>query len=174
MMKYVKELIPYVIILIVVILIRIFIISPVRVDGVSMYPTLNNKDYLLVEKFDKNYKRFDVVVFSYNNEKLVKRIIGLPGDKVEYKNELLYINGKYVKEDFLDKKYKKEQIKKNGYFTKDFNIELLAYKTIPQGYYFVVGDNRPNSADSRMIGLIAKDKIEGKAIFNVFKFKTVK
>ena len=86
----------------------------------------------------------------------------------------MYINGKEVKEDFLDKEYAKKQKKENGYFTKDFSIQLLGYKTIPQGYYFVVGDNRSNSLDSRVIGLIAKNKIVGKAIFNVFKFKIVK
>ncbi len=175
-MKFVKELVPYIIILIVVILIRLFIISPVRVDGVSMYPTLNDKDYLLIEKFNKNYKRFDIVVLNYNNEKLIKRIIGLPGDKVEYKNNKLYINDEYVEEIFLDKEYASEQKKKSstGNFTNDFSIELLGYKNIPQGYYFVMGDNRLNSTDSRMIGLVAKGKIDGKAIFNVFKFKTVK
>lgn len=173
-MKWIKELVPYIIILLVVILIRIFIISPVRVDGDSMYPSLKNKDYLLVEKFDKNYKRFDIVVFNYNGDKLIKRVIGLPGDYVEYKDDKLYINGKVVKEDFVNQKYVKSQKKKYGNFTNDFSIELLGYKTIPNGYYLVLGDNRHNSADSRMLGLIAKDRIDGKAIFNVFKFKIVK
>ena len=175
-MKFIKELVPYIIILIVVILIRLFIISPVRVDGISMYPTLNNKDYLLVEKFNKDYKRFDVVVLNYNGDKLIKRVVGLPGDKVEYKNDKLYINDKYVKETFLNQEYVKEQKKKSstGNFTNDFSIELLGHNTIPQGYYFVMGDNRLNSTDSRLIGLVAKGKIDGKAIFNVFKFKIVK
>ena len=159
-MKFIKELVPYIIILIVVILIRLFIISPVRVDGISMYPTLNNKYYLLVEKFNKDYKRFDVVVLNYNGDKLIKRVVGLPGDKVEYKNDKLYINDKYVKETFLNQEY--------------VSIELLGHNTIPQGYYFVMGDNRLNSTDSRLIGLVAKKKIDGKAIFNVFKFKIVK
>ena len=182
-MKIIKELIPYVVIALVVILIRLFIISPVRVDGDSMYPTLKNNDYLLLEKFDKNYKRFDVVVLDYHNDKLIKRVIGLPGDTVSYKNDKLYINGKYVKETFLDEAYKKKIIadkKKNSlnnskvYFTDDFDIELLGYTVIPEGYYFVVGDNRSNSTDSRFIGLISKKDISGKAIFNVFKFKIVK
>lgn len=175
-MKIIKELIPYIIIIIVVLLVRLFIISPVRVDGNSMYPTLNNSDYLLLEKFDKNYKRFDIVVLNYNNEKLVKRVIGLPGDKVRYENDKLYINDKEIKETFLDQEYVKKERKKNsnGYFTNNFNIELLGYSVIPNNYYFVVGDNRNNSTDSRLIGLIHKSKIEGKVIFNVFKFKIVK
>ena len=178
-MKIIKELLPYVGIIIVVLLIRLFIIEPVRVDGDSMHPTLNNNDYLLLEKVDKNFKRFDIVVLHYNNDKLVKRIIGLPGDKVKYEKDKLYINGKEVKEDFLDKDYKKEIIaekRKKGsgsYFTDDFNIELLGYNVIPDNYYFVVGDNRSNSTDSRFIGLIPKKDIEGKVIFNVFKFKIV-
>ena len=92
--KFFKELIPYIIIIIVVILIRTFIITPVRVDGDSMNPTLENTNLLLLEKFNKNYKRFDVIVFNHNNTKLVKRIIGLPGDSIEYKTDKLYINGK--------------------------------------------------------------------------------
>lgn len=175
-MKILKEAIPYIIILFVVILIRLFIVSPVRVDGNSMYPTFNNGDYLLLEKFNRNFKRFDIVVLNYNGDKLVKRVIGLPGDKVEYKDDKLYINGKYIKESFLDKEYVKKQKEKSstGNFTEDFNIELLGHTVIPDGYYFVVGDNRGNSADSRLIGLVPKNKIAGKVIFNVFKFKIVK
>ena len=80
-MKKIKELIPYILIISLVILIRTFIITPVRVDGPSMEDTLENGDILLLQKFNNNYQRFDIVVLNYNNEKLVKRIIGLPGEK---------------------------------------------------------------------------------------------
>ena len=92
---------PYIIIVIVVALIRTFIITPVQVEGMSMYSTLDDKEILLLKKYDKSYDRFDVVVFNYNNTKLIKRVVGLPGDTVKYKDNKLYINGKYIKEEFL-------------------------------------------------------------------------
>lgn len=159
-MKLVKELIPYIIIIIVVVLIRSFIITPVKVDGPSMEKTLYDGDILLLEKYDKDYERFDVVVLKYNNDKLVKRVIGLPGDRVEYKHDTLYINGEEIEESFIDEK------------TENFSLKELGYNVIPEGYYFVVGDNRNNSLDSRYIGLIKKDDIEGKVIFRIFPFKS--
>ena len=90
-MKKIKELIPYILIITLVILIRTFIITPVRVDGPSMEDTLENGDILLLQKFNDNYQRFDIVVLNYNNEKLVKRIIGLPGEKVAFIDNKLYI-----------------------------------------------------------------------------------
>lgn len=162
-MKFIKGLIPYVIITLVVVLIRIFIISPARVDGTSMYPTLDNREYILIKKYDKSYERFDIVVLRYEKEDLIKRIIGLPGDYVEYLNNELYINGKKVEEKFLS----------DETTTWDFNIDLIGYDKIPDNYYFVVGDNRTNSKDSRLIGLIPKKDIKGIALFSLSKFKKV-
>lgn len=156
-MKKIKEIIPYVVIIIVVVLIRSFIITPIRVDGMSMYSTLNDGDILFLEKYDKEFKRYDIVVLKNGDDRLIKRIIGLPGDKIEYKNNKLYINGKYTKEKFLTNHQK----------TFDFTLEDIGYKKIPKGYYFVLGDNRTNSTDSRILGLIKKDRIQGKANFKV-------
>ena len=75
----IKEYLPYVIIIIVIVLIRSFIVTLVRVDGNSMVDTLHNGEILVLNKLDKDYKRFDIVVIKYNNERLVKRVIGLPG-----------------------------------------------------------------------------------------------
>ena len=158
-MKYIKELVPYIVIIVVVVLLRTFIITPVRVNGPSMIPTLNDGDILLLEKYDTNFQRHDIIVLKYNGEKLVKRVIGLPGETVEYKNNILYINGNKVNESFLTDK------------TQDFTLKKLGYDKIPDGYYFVVGDNRDNSLDSRFIGLIPKDTIEGKVVFRLFPFK---
>ena len=152
-----KATLPYIVIVIVVALIRTFIITPVQVDGMSMYPTLDHKEILILKKYDKSYDRFDIVVFNYNDTKLIKRVIGLPGDYVEYKNNKLYINGKHVKEYFLTDEE-----------TYDFSLKDLGYKTIPKGYYFVMGDNRTNSKDSRIIGLISAKDIEGTTNFAVF------
>ena len=155
MKKFIKELIPYVIIIVVVVLIRSFIVTPVQVDGTSMYPTLKNNEVLLLKKYDKKYKRFDVVVLNYNNSKLIKRIIGLPGEHIEYKDNKLYVNGKYIKENF-----------KRNTETSDFEID----KKIPKDHYFVMGDNRDNSTDSRIIGFISKEDIEGVSDIALFPF----
>ena len=161
--KFIRELIPYIIIIIAVVLFRSFIATPVEVEGKSMYSSLDDGEILLLKKYDKNYKRFDVIVFKNNNDKLIKRIIGLPGEKVEYKNNKLYINGRYIKEPFL----------KNNQTTYDFELKELGYKKIPKDHYFVLGDNRTNSTDSRMIGLISKNKISGKTNFIIFPFTKI-
>ena len=157
-MKIIKELVPYVVIVLAVVLFRTFIITPVRVNGDSMNQTLKDGEILLLEKYDKKFERFDIVVLNYNGEKLVKRIVGMPGESVRYLNNILYINGEKVSEKFLTEE------------TYDFDLKVLGYDKIPENYYFVVGDNRDNSLDSRLIGLISKDDIEGKAIFRIFPF----
>ena len=157
----IKEYLPYVIIIIVIVLIRSFIVTLVRVDGNSMVDTLHNGEILVLNKLDKDYKRFDIVVIKHNNERLVKRVIGLPGEQVRYKNNTLYINGKKVEEKFI-----KET-------TENFNITELGYNKIPKGYYFVVGDNRDNSLDSRYIGLIKKEQIKGTTNIRLFPFNKI-
>ena len=148
-----KEVVPYIIVILLAILIRTFIASPVRVNGPSMNDTLKEGQILLLNKMNKNYKRFDIVVIDNNGTKIIKRIIGLPGENIEYKNNSLYINNKYV-----------EDVSKE--VTADFSLEeLYGYKMIPKGYYFVMGDNRDESSDSRdpiNIGLIKKSDIKGK------------
>ena len=160
--NFFKELVPYVIIVFVVALIRTFVATPVRVNGDSMYPTLKDGEILVLNKLDTNYKHDDVVVALALNTKIIKRVIGLPGENVEYKDCKLYINGEEVKD------YVEECI------TEDFTLEdLYGYVTIPENYYFVMGDNRKASTDSRdyRVGLIKKDKILGKAVFRITPFK---
>lgn len=158
-MKFIKELVPYIVIIVVVVLIRTFIVTPVQVDGESMYPTLLDNQILILKKYDHSYDRFDIVVFKYNNSKLVKRVIGLPGETVSYKNNILYINNKEI-----------DNIKLDAY-TYDFDLSEIGFDKIPEGYYFVLGDNRINSLDSRMIGLIPEDSIMGATNFSIFPFK---
>lgn len=160
--NFFKELVPYVIIIFVVALIRSFIVTPVRVNGESMYPTLKDGEILVLNKMDRNFKRFDIIVATADKTKIIKRIIGLPGENVEYKDCKLYINGSVVDD------YVKECI------TEDFTLkDLYGYVMIPEGYYFVMGDNRKASSDSRdyRIGLIKSDKIQGKAVFRLTPFK---
>ena len=160
MKKIIKELYPYVIIIIVVVLIRSFIITPVIVSGNSMLPNFNDGELLLVKKIgynEKAIKRFDVVVIKKDKEEIIKRVIGLPGEHVSYKNNKLYINDKLVSEDYTHLN------------TKDFNLEeICTCSTIPEGKYLVLGDNRPISKDSRSIGLIDEKNIVGKTTFRLW------
>ncbi len=164
-MKHVKSfllnvlpVVPYIAIILVVILIRNYVAVPVTVHGTSMMPNLTNGQVLILKRYDKSIKRFDVVVLNYDNDRLVKRVIGLPGEHIEYKNSKLYVNGEIVEETMIDQK------------TEDFRLENIGYYTIPKDYYFVVGDNRINSKDSRIIGLVSKKDILGTISFSVFPF----
>ena len=157
-----KELIIYGSIILAIILIRTFIVTPVRVNGTSMYSTLNDGEIMIVNKI--NYKftdinRFDIVVVKTENNKIIKRVIGLPGETLKYEDNVLYINGQEVKESYLKEK------------TEDFNINELGYKKIPQDCYFVMGDNRDNSNDSRIIGCVKREQIKGKTSLVIFPFK---
>ena len=167
MKKNIKELYPYVIIVLTVILIRTFIVTPVIVSGDSMKPTLNNGELLFVRKIgynDEQIKRFDIVVVKVKNtdgkyEEIVKRVIGLPKEHISYKNNKLYVNDKEVYENY---KYKD---------TNDFNLEEICSCTlIPNNKYLVLGDNRPISKDSRTksIGLIDEKDIVGKAVLRIW------
>lgn len=154
-----RELLPYVIIVLVVVLIRTFIMTPVQVDGASMYPTLEDKEILILKKYDHSFERFDVIVFDYKGSRLIKRIVGLPGETIEYKNNKLYVNGKSVAENF-----------DRNADTEDFKLEDIGYDVIPEGKYFVMGDNRTNSTDSRIIGLVDEDQIKGSTNLSIFPF----
>ena len=159
-MNFIKTIIPYIIIAITVILIRTFVLTPVIVSGTSMNDTLKNGELLLLKKYDKSYERFDIVVFDYGDSKLVKRIIGLPGETLEYKDGILYINGEEVEDPF-------------ALATKDFKLSDLNIDVIPEGYYFVMGDNRSNSSDSRIIGPISAETINGTTSFSLWPFGPV-
>lgn len=161
-MKWIKELWIYIAIIVIVVLLRSFVITPIRVNGGSMHPTLVNGQILLLEKFDKKYHRFDIVVIDYKqeNEKIIKRIIGVPGDHITYKDNVLYVNNKKVEENF------------SHAYMYDFDIEALGSYNVPENTYFVLGDNRTISKDSRYIGFINEKDIQGKAVFSLFPFKT--
>ncbi|MEC2076999.1 signal peptidase I [Metabacillus fastidiosus] len=147
--------------------IRYLFFTPIIVDGESMMPTLHTQDRMIVNKL--GYKigepeRFDIVVFHATEEKdYIKRVIGLPGDHVEYKDDTLYINGKKYDEPYLDE-YKKELL--DGPLTESFTLEERTGKTtVPEGEIFVMGDNRRYSKDSRQIGTVPIDEVMGKTSF---------
>lgn len=153
--NYVKEILPYFIIIVVVVFIKVFIVSPIRVNGASMNPTLNNKDIMLLDEISYRFndiQRFDIVVVKKDSEYLIKRVIGLPGEEISYQDDKLYINGKYLKED-----YKRKE-------TMDFTTKL------GKDEYFIMGDNRVNSTDSRILGPVTRDEIMGKTSLTLLPF----
>ncbi len=161
MKEFVKESWPYLLILILVILIKAFIISPIRVNGPSMNDTLKDQDIMILDKISYRFreiKRFDIVVIHLEEEDIIKRVIGLPGEKVEYKDNKLYINNKRVKEPFSREE------------TDDFDLSKFASKKVPKDAYFVLGDNRVESLDSRVLGYIPKKRIKGHATFTILPF----
>lgn len=160
MKKFIKELVPYLIIIIVVLLIKKFLIAPIKVVGPSMKDTLFDGDIMLLDKLSyrfRDIKRFEIIVIKYDNELIIKRVIGLPGDVVEYTDNKLYVNEKEYEEKYLA----------TGTDTSSFKV------TVPDNSYFVLGDNRKVSKDSREIGFIARKDIEGKAIFTIFPFNRI-
>lgn len=154
--------------------IHFFLIAPVIVDGESMMPSLEHGDRLFVNKVDyaiNEPERFDVVVFHASKEKdYIKRVIGLPGDHIAYEGDQLLVNEEPINEPHLD--VPKELFhNENMLFTDDFTLQdITGESVIPDGYVFVLGDNRKNSMDSRVIGLIPMDEIVGTSHFVFWPF----
>ncbi len=145
-----------------------FLGRPFTVSGASMYPTLHNADRMILSKVG-DIHRFDVVILKAPDENVeyIKRVIGMPGDTVEMKSGVLYINGKKVDQPFINT----EALAKQTVFIDDFTLESLTGESkVPEGKYFVLGDNRGVSKDSRMIGFIDRSAIEGKAVFTIWPF----
>ncbi|MGE7182487.1 signal peptidase I [Peribacillus sp. NPDC006672] len=157
-------------------LIRTYIFAPIVVDGESMMPTLQDHERIVLTKFGTNIDsidRFDIVVFHATVDKdYIKRVIGLPGDHIEYKDDTLYINGKAYEEPYLDK-YKKQMA--GVPLTGSFKLEdITGSMTVPDNQLFLMGDNRQNSLDSREIGTISVDEIVGKANLVYWPIKEIK
>ncbi len=161
MKEKIREYVPYLVAIIAVLLVKKYLMSFILVKGDSMYPTLKSGDFMILEKVSykfKDIKRFDIVVVNTDKSSLIKRVIALPFETVEYKDNKLYINGEYIKEDFLD----------SDIYTNDFTYS----RTLGENEYFVLGDNRSISKDSRTFGAVLKSEIEGKAIFTLFPFSS--
>ena len=158
----------FIVAFIIVVGVYFFLGRPFTVSGASMYPTLHNGDRMVLSKVG-DIHRFDVVILKAPDENVeyIKRVIGMPGDTIEMKSGVLYINGKKVDQPFINT----EALAKQTVFMDDFTLESLTGESkVPEGKYFVLGDNRGVSKDSRMIGFIDRSAIEGKAVFTIWPF----
>lgn len=147
------------------IVVYLFILQPHQVKGASMENTFHSGDYILTSKiaykFDKP-KRGDVIVFkSPKNPDIdyIKRIIGLPGDRIMISNGEVYLNGELLNENYIAAK---TTLMEGGFIKEGVTV------TVPDGYLFVMGDNRPRSSDSREFGFIPITDVIGKVFFRYF------
>ena len=156
MKKMLKEIYPYIIIVVVVVLIRTFIVTPVLVKGQSMFPTLSGNELMILNKLTK-IERYDIVVIDDKEEDhIIKRVYGMPGDRILCEDNTIYINNKAVED-------------KYGYGeTEDFDQIKL-----DEDEYFVLGDNRIVSKDSRLIGPIKENDVKGTAKLIIFPFNKI-
>jgi signal peptidase I len=146
---------------------RTYIAESCYIPSGSMLPTLQINDRLMVDKISyrfSNPARGDMVVFAPPavlnvKDNFIKRVIGLPGDRVEVKAGKVYINGK-----ILTEKYVAEAPNYTWTKTESSDADFTPNRVVPEGQYLVLGDNRNNSLDSHYWGFVAKDKIVGKAI----------
>lgn len=140
-----------------VIVVNIFFYQLCCVSGKSMFPTLNEGNILLMDKFSKNYERMDIVVLRKNGMLLIKRVVGLPGEDIKIENNKILINGTEI-EDVVEC---------------DINPGIAGETiTLGEGEFFVLGDNRGNSCDSRdeSVGSVNKKEIVGEVILSVIPF----
>ena len=163
--EFIKDSLKYLVVIAIVFFIALFVISFEQVVGPSMKGTLDAGDVTIVNKLVyklRNIKRNEIVSINQKDKIMVKRVIGLPGEHIEYKDNKLYVNGSLVLENNISVE------------TKDFKLEDVGYETIPKDMYFVLGDNRTNSSDSREFGLVKKDEIIGKIVMRLYPFSKIK
>ena len=166
--EFLKDAFKYIVVVVIVFLLFIFVMGLQQVVGPSMNPTLKEGDVLIVNKLlyrIGKVQRNDIVVLSQEEKYMVKRVVGLPGEHIEYKDNYVYVNGEKFKEPFIDS---------DKIVTEDFKLEDLGYDKIPEGMYLVLGDNRVNSKDSRDFGLIKKKQIKGKAWLRIWPANKIK
>lgn len=151
-----------ILIIIAIIIILTYNVRIYRINGTSMYPTLNKSEIVLTSK--DTYKRTDIIAFSYNDVIMIKRIIGMPNETIDIKEDgTIYINNQELEEKYINEKN-----------LGDPEIEFPYH--IPEGEYFVLGDNRADSIDSRNIhiGTIKEQEIIGKVKISLIPFKEIK
>jgi signal peptidase I len=151
-------------VLIAVILI-VFIYQPVKVEGTSMMPTLTDNERIFINKFTYHFglgdiRRGDMVVFWFDKDKsYIKRVIGIPGDLIKIEGGLVYVNSQPLDEPYVPEEYR----------------DRVSYEPtrVPPGHYFVLGDHRSSSSDSRAWGFVARQAIYGQAVFIYWPLKAM-
>lgn len=139
------------------IFIVIFVVQPVKVEGTSMQPRLVDQERIFVNRFIYRFTdihRGDIVVFWYprdTNKSFIKRIVGIPGDEIEIRYGAVYVNGRRIREPYLKPEF--------------MDHDSYRKVVVPPDCYFVLGDHRNSSNDSRNWGFVPRDKIYGKAVF---------
>ena len=193
MKHFIKEWGPLILFFLILILSRAFIWQPVKVEGHSMDPTLADGERLIVLS-TTSIDRFDIVVAKETEDgktkEIVKRVIGMPGDTITYKNDVLYVNGKKVDEDYLDE-YKKafeddqlqdtysyntlfqELAESSDAFTTDSHGSTEFTVKVPKGQYYLLGDDRIVSKDSREVGTFSKSDIVGEVKFRFWPLSKI-
>jgi signal peptidase I len=162
--EFFRDTFKYILVFVVVLLLFIFVIGLQQVIGPSMSPNFNEGDILVINKLSTKFReprREEVIVISQSEKYMIKRVIGLPGDKIEFKDNKLYINDQEYKESYL----------KDDVITNDFKLSDLGVDVIPENKYLVLGDNRTNSLDSRNYGLIERKNIIGIKLFRLWPIK---
>lgn len=147
----------------VAVLIATLVLPVLQIEGTSMEPTLHNGDIVLLMKTTR-FERGDLCGFTWNNKLLIKRVVGVPGDWIEIDTDgTVYLNGEKLDEPYVEKKAFGE-------------CDLEFPFQVPAEQYFVIGDMRESSIDSRntLIGCIPKDQIVGKVFFRIWPFKAIK
>ena len=192
-MKFLKEWGPFILFVLVLGLSRLFLWQPVKVDGHSMDPTLADGERLIVLDHTK-INRFDIVVAKETEDgqtkEIVKRVIGMPGDTITYNDDTLYINGKEENEKYLDE-YKQaldddqlqdiyaynslfqELAEKADAFTTDSDGNTEFTVKVPKGEYYLMGDDRIVSKDSREVGTFPKSSIVGEVKFRFWPLSKI-
>lgn len=158
--EFIKDSLDYFITFLIIFLVVIYILGFSRVIGCSMEPSLYNGDIVVTSNSHYNFfnfKRGDVISFSFGEIILIKRVVGLPGDIIKFEDGIIYIN---------------EEIYENDNFIIDTDFNEI-YEEVEEGYIFILGDNQLNSLDSREIGLIPKENVNGKLIFRFFPFNNM-
>lgn len=191
MKNFIKEWGLFILFITILILSRWLIWSPVTVDGHSMDPTLQDKEHLIMLK-TTGIERFDIVVVGEKDETgeeklIVKRIIGMPGDTIRYEKDTLYINDKQVDEPYLDN-YKAAFAKDKLQSTYSYNVQFQTIARaasaftmdasaqdtftveVPEGQYYLLGDDRLVSKDSRSVGTFEKSAIKGEVVLRMWPF----
>jgi signal peptidase I len=200
LVEYSKSFFP---VILVVFMIRSFIVEPFKIPSGSMMPTLLAGDFILVNKFTYGLrvpilnhtfveidhpKRGDVFVFHYPPDPsidYIKRVVGLPGDKIAYRDKELYINGQKLETTFIeDYQYvgsglnmvntrrlsEKLGDKPHDILVEDNSLTIDGETEVPPGHYFAMGDNRDNSKDSRVWGFVPEDNLVGRAFYIWWNF----